>query len=199
MFEVKASTLICTLKEQLLGRQPYDDVMRAMWFKLDASLNYYGYQKDGNTPNGYGHRTERRNIFFVFTGNTTVFCAVEGDDDRWFDITDIPLDRWEYTSSHDSCWRSDGVDSPLSRLYFEWYKRIMSGTQNQGEDDEQSDAFCEIPQELQPAPRDLHQHTTLGGLGQCMGFGSIELTEVPDPNHWMGRRTVIKALTPETD
>ena len=31
---------------------------------------------------------------------------------------------WQVTSDHDSCWRTDGVNSPLSQLYFEMCKQV---------------------------------------------------------------------------
>lgn len=196
MFDIQAASVICTLKDALLERQGYSKTMKAFWVSLDASLTYYGYERDGNTRNGWGDRGIRRRIFFVFTANTTVFMAVEGPDDRWFDAYDVPLDSWQYTSSHDSCWRTDGVSSPLNQLFLDWYDQILAGEQDPGREYEEDGerAYEPLPEDIRPAPRDLHSYVSLGGIGKAFGFGVIQLGEVPADN-WLGRSTVIKSLT----
>jgi hypothetical protein len=34
-------------------------------------------------------------------------------------LRDIPADAWELKADHDSCWTSDGLDTPFHRLHWE--------------------------------------------------------------------------------
>lgn len=116
------SNLICTLKDALLPR----DHEKGLVVSADIGMNDRGNEKRGT-------------IHFVFVGNTSVWFAYCESLSRW---DDIPIERWENTSNHDSCWRTDGVNQPLAKLYFDWAR------------------------ELNPhkAPRNIEQFCTLGVL-----------------------------------
>lgn len=62
-------------------------------------------------------------------------------------LRSIPLswDDWENTSNHDSCWRSDGLDSPLSKVYF-----TLS---------EQINVKREMAEKERVAPKDMTEYT----------------------------------------
>lgn len=69
-------------------------------------------------------RSERHaTVFLMFYGNTSVWVAAPEGDEQWISWRDVPLDRWENTSNHDSCWRSDGLRC-LTDLYFAMCKDI---------------------------------------------------------------------------
>lgn len=73
-----------------------------------------------------------RQMFILCTGNTSVFVAVAPEDKRYFSWKDIPLDAWKNTSNHDSCWRSDGVQSSLTEQYFAVCEEVNKAREAQG-------------------------------------------------------------------
>lgn len=90
--------------------------------KVDLSLSHY-------TPDWTYER--RETIHWLFCNHVSTFAAMEGDE-RWFDAIAIPLDVWKNTSNHDSCWRSDGVDSFLSKVYFDWCTKLNEQLKGDG-------------------------------------------------------------------
>ena len=142
---LNADIMLCNLVEEFLDRNAYVVVdykvtsRRAVIFNLNVSVSQY---EEDMTLN------QSRQMFFLFTGNTTVFVAVPDGDDRWFSWKQIPLDAWKNTSNHDSCWRSDGVQSPMSTVYFEMCEAINSSREANGYE--------------QIAPIKMHQFNHLG-------------------------------------
>lgn len=118
MFIIRASSFVCYLKDTLTdsldgweslggGKMRKPGIM----VSLDCRLSNY-------------ETNDRRNVLvhFVLCGNTNVFayCA-----DKRFNY--LPFEEFENTSNHDSCWRTDGVDSYLTGLYFKWADEIRQG------------------------------------------------------------------------
>lgn len=141
MITMKASNIICMLTDQLLagrrGVQPTPSMYReekglaavaeslfgrgerslyGVGFCLDVRADYYG--ENGDAGHAY------RRVFILACGNVSTFVAIDEDDERWYGLTEVPLDKWKNTSNHDSCWRSDGIDSPLSALYFKLAEEV---------------------------------------------------------------------------
>ena len=118
---LNADIMLCNLVDEFLDRKAYvvEDYKvvsrRAVVFTLNVSVS--SYEEDMTF-------TQNRQMFFLFTGNTTVFVAVPVEDERWYSWKQIPLEAWKNTSNHDSCWRSDGVQSPMSSVYFEMCEAI---------------------------------------------------------------------------
>lgn len=179
-FEIDISSVVCSMKEALLPRSGYDRVQRAIAFKLDLRISHYfdAPQEDvdaameGVDENdtdaamdatyGLGESHASRMVFFMFYGNTSVWMAVEGPEDRWFNASNIPVDRWENTSNHDSCWRDDGVRTPLFNLYMELCDKVKAG----------------VPDGDKLAPISLSQHCSLGFCGS----GPFEFVTVTTEN-----------------
>jgi hypothetical protein len=60
-------------------------------------------------------------LFFYRGSNYTTVGSAEG--------TGIPQPtEWKLESHHDSCWRSDGVDATLSKLYLSLCEEVALGT-----------------------------------------------------------------------
>lgn len=99
-------------------------------------------------------RSERHaTVFLMFYGNTSVWFAAPEGDERWFSWREIPLDRWENTSNHDSCWRSDGLRC-LTNLYFEMSSDIDENI----------------------APKDMNQFVRFAGFGRNV-FNHVQVTQ----------------------
>lgn len=128
MFETQTSRFITAITNKILGRGK--ERFHAEWsedfrtvtqngiiFKIDASAADHISEEDGFD---YDRHEENATVWFVLCGNTSVFFFNDWkEDERYRRIEDVPLEKFTNTSNHDSCWTSDGVDSPLSRLYFE--------------------------------------------------------------------------------
>ena len=111
MFQIEVANVICTIKEALLEQgQLGDGSYKALVISADLGMDDY---ESGETKRGVVH--------FIFSGNTSVWFAHVDALSRWDSVL---IDEWENTSNHDSCWRTDGVSSILSKLYFKWAKEI---------------------------------------------------------------------------
>jgi len=121
MIELKAGMTICQLVDKFLDRKipEYSSggniTAHGLLFNLDISISNYN-EIDFN---------ERQYMWFLLTRNTSVFVAIPNmEDDHWYHWTEIPASAWKNTSNHDSCWRSDGVDSPITSVYFKLTEEI---------------------------------------------------------------------------
>ena len=91
MFQMPLSALICYIKKAINHNQ-------AILMEFDVKLSVF------SPP---AHTTNRFSIL--------LYCPDEG---RTHTFTKINDQQWKNTSNHDTCWRTDGIDSPLSALYF---------------------------------------------------------------------------------
>jgi len=128
MFDMKVASVLTDIVEHVLP--PLRESRERVWdrgddglslltdpgisMKVDLSLTHY-------TDNKTYER--RETIHWLFCNRVSTFAAMEGDE-RWFDAAIIPVDVWKNTSNHDSCWRSDGVDSFLTKVYFKWCEEL---------------------------------------------------------------------------
>lgn len=156
-FHTNIASLVCTLKDTLLPRGGYDTTVRALAVKLDLRMSHYFDDGESNAS---------RMVFFMFYGNTSVWMAVEESDDRWFNASNIPIDRWSNTSNHDSCWRVDGVSTPLFNLYCEMSDQVKAG----------------VPDGDKLAPINIDQHCNLGFCGSNPWEFVTVTTEQKDRN-----------------
>jgi len=152
MLDIKMANIIQQLTDQFLDRSVtttmtdylYDtgNMKRVgLMFHITASVAKYSNDKDTVETS--------RNIFFLLCGNTNVWIAEQDphkEERRWGGINSIPLDAWKNTSNHDSCWRSDGVESPLSQIYFDMCDEVNR----------------QLPEEDRVAPKDLSMFNTFG-------------------------------------
>jgi len=164
MLEMKTSNIIMQLVDQFLDRRTpalfvdeNNGIQRsAMVFQINAEISKYTEELDAHSY---------RNIFLLFCGNTSVWIASQDpreDENRWHSVQCVPLDAWENTSNHDSCWRSDGLDSPLSCIYFD-----MCDEANE-----------QLPEKDQCAPINMSQHNRFGTFGLGNVFEHVNVTHV---------------------
>ena len=129
--DMNASTAITEFVEFAIPR--FSDTNKLFHVDLNSSLSYY-------SNDGKDDRNTYRSIHFLFqrpSNYTKVFVAVvgyeytfpvsDGDDDairrrNWVKLdgahssADLNKLMWYMTSDHDSCWRSDGVQSVLQQI-----------------------------------------------------------------------------------
>jgi hypothetical protein len=117
MVNIDIDRVICSLVDKFLDRsiQSHDEnyqkvIRKGMMFETQLRLTHYTDDENVDVS---------RQAFILFTGNTSVFMAVAPQDYRWRGWSDISFEDWKNTSNHDSCWRSDGVRSPIVQLYFD--------------------------------------------------------------------------------
>lgn len=136
MFQMSVSDVICLLKDKLLQSRPDDGIFIGLDVSLSDTDGRVVRQKLSLAEAGDRHdwdlcneleaevrKTDvaeiRRFVYFAIVGHH-VWIAVEPMKERWISLKDIPLSAWQHTCSHDSCWRGDGIDRPLTNLYFSW-------------------------------------------------------------------------------
>jgi hypothetical protein len=113
----KLSTTICRIKDQLIGSTPSDD---GIMFAIDANVNYFDYDSDGNDKLGFGEKSVRKTIFVLITAKNNVFIAEMGKKDT---KRDIPAhDQWVNTCNHTTEWRISGVDYRLNDIGYGMYR-----------------------------------------------------------------------------
>ena len=106
MFEMKLSDLASALKEQVIPRGQHNE--KALYMCFDVGLRIY-------SPIEAHCRSLVHILMYCPYGGSVHTFVAEQD----FGPTKSPKELvWENTSNHDSCWRSDGLDTPLSRIYF---------------------------------------------------------------------------------
>ena len=110
-FKMEAADAVATLVEAALPR--FSGEKKLLYVLLDVEVTREESSEFG--PRRFVHFPFRR------PGNyTTVMMTVTNSILlRKEEIVD-----WEVTSCHDSCWRGDGLLSPLSKLYFEMCEEV---------------------------------------------------------------------------
>jgi hypothetical protein len=158
MLQIPAENVISVLVESYLDKTAMHRINNTddrHYKGMAICLKAYGQYHGDNVS-----ATEHRNIHFLFFGGVHVWAAIEPKEERWLSWHDVPLECWKHTSSHDSCWRSDGLE-PLSKLYFEIADDIIRETGLEG-----------------LAPKDIDITATLGGFTKMFEEVSIVETEV---------------------
>lgn len=125
MFGLNASTFITNVTEKVLQRKD------CTW-NPDGSVTEPGvlFHLEMRVSTDYIPDNEERgnafaNVWMILSGNTSVFFCTDWDGDKKLrGIVDLKFEDFENTSNHDSCWRTDGVNSPLDDLYFKMCDRI---------------------------------------------------------------------------
>lgn len=95
-------------------------------------------------PTNDGYRYQARGIEFKFDVGLSLFVKDQSVEVRtyvayaisgtrvWFKCGKSGRQKeqngWINTSNHDSCWRTDGLSSPLNELYFRFAERINAET-----------------------------------------------------------------------
>lgn len=107
--------VICSMVEMCLPRFSPEDT----FLHVPIEIKVNNSEKD---------ITERKEIHFLFhrPGNYTKVFVFEANENQHFDAyyKNKPMDFWTLESYHGSCWKSDGVNTPLNRIYSEFYKKL---------------------------------------------------------------------------
>ncbi len=181
MFNVDLAHTITSIKDCLLPPMPYrPENAEGLMITATVSMDWYGYEKDGNTKSRYKERHARREIAFVFTANTTV-CAFTTDN--LFDLKyqqDFDFGQFEHLSDHDSCWR-DAVGSYLSKLSWAMYEEV----------------YGHLPKRLKPTMAESSQFCTVAGFRDGIKKVKLSWERQHDPIHGHHRKGVITSLVYE--
>lgn len=119
MIGLTAENMIAEIKEIVLPRDSYkfgDTRRKGILFGLRYSIRSHEESDDELFTFG----AEQEVAVLIVAPHSVFFMEVE---DRIFDLTKIPLDKWENTSNHDSCWRSDGLRK-LTETYFRLCNKV---------------------------------------------------------------------------
>jgi hypothetical protein len=122
MFEMKLSDLVSDIKEQVIPRG--QDNKKALYLCFDVGLRVYGPEYIEAGRRSLVHIL----LYCPYGGSVHTFVA-EKSFGPYGPVSKL---EWENTSNHDSCWRSDGVDSPLSRIYFRMADEINKELKDSG-------------------------------------------------------------------
>jgi hypothetical protein len=106
--KIDLSESIRVLVETLLPR--FSDKNKLLKVYIDARYSYFGGKKE------IQHTVEIYLLFHRPGNYTKVFWNYQIDPTEHFSLDSIEADQWVMESDHDSCWISDGVESPLRRL-----------------------------------------------------------------------------------
>lgn len=104
-FKMDVANVVTTLVEGMLPRGSDDKKLLYVILEIEVKKS---------KSSGYGIQKFVHLLFHRPNNYTKVM----------WNVTDNPLMRkgdfqeWKVTSCHDSCWKSDGVESPLTNLYF---------------------------------------------------------------------------------
>jgi hypothetical protein len=105
--QMKVSDAVQNIVRMTLPR--FSPENQVLWINIDARLSLY---RDSGKE-----KKESRDIHLLFhrPGNyTKVFWHVV--ENGFTHLHEIPKDGWELKCDHDSCWTSDGLDSPLFKI-----------------------------------------------------------------------------------
>lgn len=160
VLEVQASNLVCSLYDRFRSLLTNDfaegkNRCEALLVSISTQFSHSGYAEDGNTLHEYGSSEVYTYAHFILCGNVYVwsYTGPEGNPVK------VPLEQWKNTSNHDSCWRSDGVNSILSTLYFDSCEKVQS----------------HLPDEMRKAPKDVPHYNTMGRFMGSSIFSFIDI------------------------
>jgi len=114
--KIAAEYAIQHLVEKCLPRfSPVDVVFHV---QIDASFTLHPDDEHAE-DDSINHRASINLLFHRPSNYTKVFWHVQFPDGPYKMLREIPKDAWKMESDHDSCWTSDGLSSPLHRVYME--------------------------------------------------------------------------------
>jgi hypothetical protein len=141
MLKISAASVIQLLTEQYFKvnkidrvdgiSSPHTRTTNGIAFGLDVRARYT--LPDLNSDGDRIEYTESTNVYFVICDRHRVFFQVSEDI---YCLTSylkrLPSSAWKQTSYHDSCWRTDGIESPISEVYFKLADNINRAMQSVG-------------------------------------------------------------------
>lgn len=164
MLNVNCASTVCALVDQMLPRGE-----RGATSKEDAdglTLTHKGIQFSVHVALEYFVETETdreysRSVLvdFLFFGNVHTYARIQ----RGMPLFRNNVDGYEHKSSHDSCWRYDGVESALNTEYFALCQQVIDDLRKDGHDPDN-----------QIVPADMVQFNELGRFGSVFRLVNVE-------------------------
>jgi hypothetical protein len=149
MFKTDLARAICTIVSGTLYNVEIP-VDRALYVRVRTTVKKPGSKSRGK--HGYLH--------FVFQrpyGHSTSVWFQETTD--WVFAVDNA--KWQNTSNHDSEWRSDGVESPIVKVYFAHCRKVARKMAPiELETDGEIDHVAIVTVEVQREPDNYHRKLT---------------------------------------
>lgn len=128
MFEMKASSVIAELVRILVPRHEMEYTKEGfiqkpgLYIELDCRITDFGFSKKDGNKRERKEKTESTVVHFIFCGNVNTFAWHQTKG-----VRETPkAEDFINVSNHDSCWRTDGVESYLSKIYFDFCKKVNS-------------------------------------------------------------------------
>ena len=169
--------IMLDLYDQFVDYKSNFTLDEGIYFIIKLTGSNFGYEKDGNTFHKEWVKNKIKFFHIIFLSHRNVFVSIS-------DKSETPdPEKWENTSNHDSCFRSDGVAN-LSALYFKMNDYI----------------FEEVPEEHKQAPIMGNVRMTLNhNIFNGPVFKFIKVKRVPDNsyNHYCltSIKTIEKTIT----
>jgi hypothetical protein len=170
MFGIRASTVIESLADQLIPRN--EDWMAESMRKFTQEQVFKGYSYQSgvvvplactlSAPRGVsdiGDISVTKQMFVVVCGRRHVWVAQP--EKRYLSFKSVPMESWKNTSNHDSCWRTDGIDTPITAMYFTAAEEVNK----------------RLPKEIAPGKMKSDCHFGLSG-----DWGIVKVTHCRDEN-----------------
>jgi hypothetical protein len=142
MLKISAASIIQLLTEQYFKANkinrvdgitsPHTRTTNGIAFGLDVRERYAipGVETVDGDRIEY---TDSINVFFVICDRHRVFFQASEDVYCLMPyLKRLPSAEWKQTSYHDSCWRSDGIESPISSVYFKLANNINKAMESAG-------------------------------------------------------------------
>lgn len=86
-------------------------------FEVRVECHNCGYSEKDEHVDGL-ERSFYKSLHFIIVNRHNVFLSTHPLDGS-LQYSPLPLDSWKNTSNHDSCYRSDGIESHITQAYFE--------------------------------------------------------------------------------
>lgn len=120
MFQADLGEVIADIKKMLIP--PGQTNPKALYIRADIGMRVY-------EPTDIRRRSFLHFVLYSpFGGSVHTFVA-EQNFDGHEELNEL---AWENTSNHDTCWRTDGLRSPISKVYFRMADEINAVLVEQG-------------------------------------------------------------------
>ena len=120
MFEMGISDVIVGIKERVIPRGQANP--KALYLCFDVGLRVY-------SPMEVSRRSLVHVLLYCPYGGSVHTFVAEKDFGPYGPVSKLD---WENTSNHDSCWRTDGLNTPFDKIYFRMADEINEELENAG-------------------------------------------------------------------
>ena len=152
---IAVDSLILSMYEQsrALGALDWEKPNTAQLFRVNMRLSHNGYRNEVYLKKL--EKTGRCVMSIIVTSRHRVYVAHHAD----YRDAHAVVGSFVNTSNHDSCWKSDGVQTPLTEKYFNLAEEM----------------YASVHDTLRPAPAELTPETY---LGDWLGYNLMQFVEI---------------------